>query len=301
MISKSNQTLVPHQERNTRKKTLEQLDLMDAFMFEASTENPKDAAVIARTIIKRVTGHELKEFTLENQKQFLGTDLNMRGIRMDLLVQETEQGTTEKPHVRLYDIEPNTYHIKNLPKRSRFYQAKADANQLMTGAEFESLPEFIIIWILPYDPFGDDRMIYTVKNMVVENNELVYNDGVLKLFLYTKGKIGGSEELKALLKYFEETTQDNAVDEELKEIQKIVGTIKQSKEEEKRYMTLQELMEYNYDEGVAQGIQQGIIHTCQSLNRTKEETIETLMSQCDLTEEAAAEYIALYWRENVSN
>ena len=28
---------------------------------------------------------------------------------------------------------------------------------------------------------GDVHMLYTVKNMVVENNELVYNDGVRKL------------------------------------------------------------------------------------------------------------------------
>ena len=101
-----------------------------------------------------------------------------------------------------------------------------------------------MIWILPYDPFGDDRMLYTVKNMVVENNKLVYNDGVLKFFLYTKGKNGGSKELKDLLTYFEETTQDNAVDQELKEIQKIVGGIKESRETEDRYMTLQEIIDH---------------------------------------------------------
>ena len=44
-------------------------------------------------------------------------------------------------------------------------------------------------------------MLYTVKNMVVENHELVYNDDVVKLFLYTKGKHGGSEELRTLLTY----------------------------------------------------------------------------------------------------
>ena len=75
-------------------------------------------------------------------------------------------------------------------------------------------------------------MLYTVKNVVVENNELVYNDGVVKFFLYTKGKLGGSEELKSLLTYFEETTRENAVDEELEEIQKIVGNIKHSSETE---------------------------------------------------------------------
>lgn len=48
-------------------------------------------------------------------------------------------------------------------------------------------------------------MIYTVKNVVVENNDLLYNDGVTKLFLYTEGKYGGSEKLKVLLKYMTST------------------------------------------------------------------------------------------------
>ncbi len=300
MIHNSIQNGVPYQEQTPCKKTLEELNMMDAFLFDVSTEEPKAAAVIARTIVKRVTGHELKEFTLENQKQFLGTDISKRGIRMDLWVRESDNGTKGKPVVRLYDIEPNIYH-DHLPKRSRFYQAKVDAKELPTGTKFEKLPELVMIWILPYDPFGDDRMLYTVKNMVVENNELIYNDGVLKLFLYTKGKKGGSEELKALLKYFEETTQDNAVDAELKEIQEIVGTIKHSKKAEDRYMTLQEMIDHSYDDGVRQGIQQGIIQACQSLNQTKEKTIEALMAQCDLTEEVAIEYINIYWQDNPSN
>lgn len=48
----------------------------------------------------------------------------------------------------------------------------------------------ITIWILPYDPFGDDRIIYTIKNIAVENHDLVYNDGITKIILYTKGTKG---------------------------------------------------------------------------------------------------------------
>ncbi len=223
-----------------------------------STENPEDAKVIARTIVRRVIG----------------------------------------PYI----------YKDHLPKRSRFYQAKADVKALPVGMAYENLPELVMIWILPYDPFGDDRMLYTVKNMVVENNELVYNDGVLKVFLYTKGKNGGSKELKSLLTYFEETTQDNAVDEELKKIQKIVGGIKGSHETEDRYMTLQEIIDYekedSYKDGVSAGVQQGIqqgiqgiIRTCQRFNQTRENTIEALMQECSITADEAKEYISLYWLE----
>lgn len=302
MIHKSNQTIVPYQEQAYRKKKLADLNLMDSFLFDASTENPEDAEKIARTIVRRVIGHDLQEITVENQKQFRGAEAGKRGIRMDLWVREKVGG--KNPSVCLYDIEPNLYE-DDLPKRSRFYQAKADAKELPSSSRFRELPQLIMIWILPYDPFGDDRMLYTVKNMVVENNELVYNDGVLKLFLYTKGKKGGSEELKSLLIYFEETTQDNAVDEDLKEIQKIVGNIKHSRETEDRYMTLQEMIDHekedSYKAGIQQGIQ-GIIRTCQKLKQTKENTIESLVQECKITEEEAKEYIQLYWQEeNATN
>ena len=270
MTNISNQNKVPYQGQTQHKKELKDLNMMDAFLFDASTENPEDAAIIARTIVRRVLGHDLKEIMVESQKQFLGLELGQRGIRMDLWVRETEPNINGKPIVRLYDIEPNIYE-DDLPKRSRFYQAKADAKELPTGSKFKSLPQLIMIWILPYDPFGDDRMLYTVKNVVVENNELVYNDGVLKLFLYTRGKRGGSENLKSLLTYFEETTQDNAVDAELLEIQRIVGTVKHNRETEDRYMTLQEIIDhekdFSYKDGLQQGLQQGLRQGLQQVIR----------------------------------
>lgn len=81
--------------------------------------------------------------------------------------------------------------------------------------------------ILPYDPFGFDRMMYTVKNRCMEEPEMEYDDGALNLFLYTKGKIGAvSQELKELLHYLEYTTWQNAVNNSLKEIQTMVDKIK---------------------------------------------------------------------------
>ena len=44
-----------------------------------------------------------------------------------------------------------------------------------------------------YDPFGDDRMIYIVKNIALENQDIVYNDGIKKVILYNKGWFKGTE------------------------------------------------------------------------------------------------------------
>lgn len=182
-------------------KTLQDLNMMDSFLFEATTEDMENAKKIAKIIIKRTMGRSVENLVIEPQKQLKGLSLDRHGIRMDLYMQENATFQDGASTLRLYDIEPNKYYEKDLPRRSRFYQSLIDSKLLPSNSRYQNLPDLITIWILPYDPFGDDRMIYTVKNIVVENHELVYNDGITKIFLYTKGAKGGSKELKDFLKY----------------------------------------------------------------------------------------------------
>ena len=225
-------------------KTLQDLNMMDSFLFEATTEDMENAKKIAKIIIKRTTGHAVENLVIEPQKQLKGLSLDRHGIRMDLYMQENAAFQDGTSTLRLYDIEPNKYYEKDLPRRNRFYQSLIDSKLLPSNSRYQNLPDLITIWILPYDPFGDDRMIYTIKSMVVENQELVYNDGITKIFLYTKGTKGGSKELKDFLAYMENTTVSNAVDKELLELQEIVNNVKSKEDVGERYMTLQEMIDY---------------------------------------------------------
>ena len=304
--------------QHSYQRTLEELNLMDSFLFEASTEDSEDAKKIAKIIIERVTGHTVRNLTVETQKDLKGIVRNNRGIRMDIYSKETDGDTI----LRIYDIEPNNYREPELPGRSRFYQSMIDAKLLSSGEKFETLPELMMIWILPYDPFGDDRMIYTVKNIVTENPNLVYNDGVEKLFVYTRGTKGGSPKLKELLRYLEETVPENAVDEELREMQTIVGKVKHRKDVGEHYMTLQEIIDfekqYSYEDGLEAGREYGLregmeagresglkegletgfmngitaaIRMLKDLRIPESAACRSLAEQFHLTEEEAAEYM----------
>lgn len=66
MANISNQANVPCQGQIHQKKKLKDLNLMDAFLFDASTEKSEDAEVIARAIVRRVMGYELQEITVES-------------------------------------------------------------------------------------------------------------------------------------------------------------------------------------------------------------------------------------------
>ena len=71
-------------------------------------------------------------------------------------------------------------------------------------------------------------MIYTIRNQCVENPELPYDDGARTIFLYTKGKKGrDNESLSQLLDYMENTNRENAVTEELEDIQEMVDVVKE--------------------------------------------------------------------------
>ncbi len=279
-------------------KNLEDLDMMDSFLFNGITENTSDAVFIAQTIIRRVCGHTVPNLIVETEKQLKGLLINNRGIRMDLLATEKN----DEKILRFYDIEPNKYREDDLPHRSRYYQSLMDSKLLQANTPFKDLPDSVSIWILPYDPFGDERMIYTIKNMVVENPQLRYNDGVTKIFLYTKGIKGGSRELKELLIFMEHTTNANAVDEELQEIQKIVDRLKTQNDVKERYMTLQEVIDYekrdSYEQGIELGRSEGIratVATCKELQQDKSQTRLHLINQFQLTEDKADKYMELYW------
>ena len=159
-------------------KPLSELNLIDNFLFSTLVENPENAKKLAKIIVKRATGRDIDNFTVESQKEVNGTNTDKRGIRIDVLIKV--EGDKEEIK-EVYDIEPNAYYEKDIAKRNRYYNALTDSKLLNKGEEFSVLPELITIWILQYDPFGKDKMIYTIKNIVDKNPDIVYNDGVTTL------------------------------------------------------------------------------------------------------------------------
>ena len=114
-----------------------------------------------------------------------------------------------------------------------------------------------VIFISDYDPFGYDRVKYTIKNVCMEEPGMPYEDGARTMVLYTKGTKGEvSEKLSQLLRYMEHTTWENAVNDTLKEIQEMVEIVKRDQEVTVGYMKWFErdrmLREESLEEGRAE-------------------------------------------------
>lgn len=141
-------------------------------------------------------------------------------------------------------------------------------------------------------------MIYFVKNIVEGFDDLYYNDGIRKVFLYTDGLLGGSRELKQLLTYIKNSSMDNAADRQLEQLHSGVEWLRQSSKIGVRYMQMWEIVEHekkqSLQEGIEAGIETGISKTIEILkemNISNENILEQLMRKYELDEKTAKEYI----------
>ena len=109
-------------------------------------------------------------------------------------------------------------------------------------------------------------MIYFVKNVVEGFEEIDYNDGVRKVFLYAGGEGGGSKKLKSLLSYIRNSREENATDTELKQLHTSVEQLRKNREIGVKYMRMQDFLRYErmdarkegYEEGREEGMQAGM-------------------------------------------
>lgn len=290
-------------------RPLEELNLLDDFLFQEVLAQKGDGEEFCRILLSTILERPIRKVRIVPQKNVLGIDTNKHGIRMDAYIEDISDeecmpGTnTADAEVfpDVYDFEPNkTFEKTTLPKRMRYYHGLIDTQLLSTGVKYSNLQNVVIIVILPYDPFGKNRMVYTIQNQCVEDSQVQYDDGAKKIFLYTKGTEGNPrQELKDMLKYLEMTNDENVTNQNIDTIHHFVNKVKHRKEVNTSYMKSWEIIEMHREEGKAEGINYGIealITTCQELQHSFEETQSKVMEKFRLTEKSATEYMQQYWK-----
>ena len=204
---------------------------------------PEMGERFTRKILKLLFNKEFRNLKVIAQKSYGGLNTDLRGARLDVYVESDDSAEIDASEdVSIYDLEPDkndkAKYIAAFPQRIRFYHAIIDSRSLKSGEDFGKLKRVYVIFICNYDPFDYDRVKYTIRNMCVEEPEMPYDDGAQTTVLYTKGTKGDdiSEELRQFLNYMENTTQTNAVNDTLKDIQKMVDIVKRDGEVSLSYM-----------------------------------------------------------------
>ena len=104
------------------------------------------------------------------------------------------------------------------------------------GTLISQIPKLYVITITNYDIFGEDYMMYTFRNRCEEVPNLEYEDGLQFIYFYTKGQKGGSQAIKNMLTYFQNSDSKNAVDDATKMIDRYVRKVKSLPEVEAGYI-----------------------------------------------------------------
>ena len=223
------------------RRKLEELNLIDDFLFYAMVSYPEIGELFSRALVEMILGRRFGKLKVVPQKVYYGKDTDKHGGRLDVYLEEEVDMEDLLADATVFDLEAEqnskTKNIIGLPRRARFYHSLMDTEILKSGADYASLKRAIVLMIMPFDPFGYDHMIYTIKNTCQEVPELEYDDGAMTVFVYTKGKKGKiTKELRELMRYLEDTREENAVNETLKIIHEMVEKVKKNLEVSKGYM-----------------------------------------------------------------
>lgn len=295
-------------------RPLEDLNLIDDFLFQQLLMQEGDGEEFCKILLSTILGKPIRKVRILPQKNILGIDTNRHGIRMDAYIEDTsDEDALIDPKTLdaevipdIYDVESNnSYEKKTLPKRMRYYHGLIDTQLLATNVNYSKLPNVVIIIILPYDPFGKNRMVYTIQNQCVEDATVPYDDGAKKIFLYTKGAEGNpSQELRDMLKYMENTTVNNITNQNIYTIHHLVEKIKSRREVGINYMKSWELEQMYREEGRELGLEEGrefgiasFIKCCQNLNISKTDALTQIIKNFAVTHSAGESYIEKYWED----
>ena len=259
------------------KRSLEDLNVIDDFLMNAAASDREGGEEFCRLILSTLLEREVGKIHINTQKVISAGAPNLRGIRMDVEIIESAGEL-----INVYDIEPCRYHKRGLEKSNRFYQAKIDSRYMESGErDFTKLPNLYIITILPYDPFGENYMMYQIINQCLEVPGLEYKDGLRYIYFNTTGKKGGSPAIRELLQYFQNSTETNARSERLQRIHEHIKKVKVLPEVREEFMRLDDIIYYEREEADQNRAVQDILELLEDCGEVSEELKNKIKVQTD--------------------
>ncbi|MCM1126044.1 MAG: hypothetical protein NC429_06180 [Lachnospiraceae bacterium] len=161
---------------------------------------------------------------------------------------------------------------------------------------------------------------YTIHNKCEEVPELDYDDGLKFIYFNTKGQKGGSQAIKNMLTYFQNSDSKNVVDDATRMIDSYVSRVKNLPEVEAGYMTLgdwiddiiddakkelREEMKEEVREEIRGNVKDSVkladikilIETVHKYHDTKENAVIMIQENFPEYADQAQELIEKYWKE----
>ena len=178
----------------------------------------------------------------------INPDIDAKSVRLDVYVMDGEGA--------VYDIEMQMTDTKELPKRTRYYQAMLDLEMIDKGESYKKLKKSFVIFICPFDLFGKGRHIYTFRNYCGEDREILLGDDTAKIFLNTESRMEDvNKDLRAFLDYVAGRKPEDSY------VQRLAEAVERAKRNRKwrhEYMTMLMREQESFERGKTLGIEQGV-------------------------------------------
>lgn len=232
-----------------RKKQLKELTIKDNFMFGAVMMDEENC----KGLLERVLQIPINHVEISKEKSIVYHP-EYKGVRLDVYAKDEKQTR--------YNVEMQVQKKSTLGKRSRYYQSQMDMEMLLSGEDYEELPNTYVIFICDFDPFGEGKYRYTFQTKCEESAEVDLEDGRIIVFLNMHGKNESevTKELVTLLQYMKEDVEGSERefhDSYVKRLQKFIHEVKSSREMEERFMVFEEMLRDERTVGRAEGRAEG--------------------------------------------
>ncbi len=253
-----------------KRKKLQELTIKDNFMFGAVMVNED----ICKELLELILGFSIEKIIVDKEKSIVYHPV-YKGVRLDITA-------ADENHTH-YNIEMQVRRKRNLGRRNRYYHSQIDVELLLSGLEYETLPDSYVIFICDFDPFGSEKYQYTFEPICKEDPSISLDDGNHTIFLSTKGK-NRQEVPESLVRFLEYVESGHNVstgdfqNDFVNRLQKAVEDVVKSREMEGRYMQFREML----DDEKAEGKAEAIIDLLSDLGIVPDKLRERILEERDL-------------------
>ena len=261
---------------------LKNLTIKNNFMFAAVMSDEENC----KGFLERALSMKVDHVEISTEKNIVYHP-EYKGVRLDVYAKD-ENNTR-------YNIEMQVLKQPALGRRSRYYQSQMDMELLLKGCEYAELPDSYVIFLCDFDPFRKGKYRYTFWTACEETEKASLKDGRCIMFLNTRGENAEEvpKELVSFLKFMHadlKESQKDFQDDYVRQVQKSVTHIRESREMEERFMLLELLLKDERREGREEGRKTGQLEEAQgmlqmALNRfgeLPENLLKTLHQQQDI-------------------
>ena len=228
-------------EKTNNQTEWEKLGISNDFLFGKVMQDAKLCKELLQIIFPDMKIDHIEYPALQKT---INMDADAKSVRLDVYIVDNK-GT-------VYDIEMQMANTKELPKRTRYYQAMMDLEMIDKGQSYKKLKKSFVIFICPFDLFNEGRHLYTFKNLCMEDKKTLLGDDTAKIFLNTESNMEDvNQKLIAFLDYVAGKKSDDSF---VQKLDNAIKKAKQNREWRHEYMTLLMRDQENIEKGIERGI-----------------------------------------------